>query len=167
MPDCTFKGVSNYFSKLEFLREFNLMEYNNWTRNQISSWKFFFIWYYLKALLHKDNLILLFLVPQAFYRAFRTCRKDGLFRWRQWKLRLLKWRFLFFLRSYVFCKGTVIRERNLLPTGLCQFPTVKPWCLKTRIANIFIEKKFYCSIGYTQRTTLFFLKNIFFLSFLT
>ena len=51
-------------------------------------------------------------------------------------------------------------ERNLLPTRICQYPTVKPWYLKTSIVNIFIEKKFCCIIGYTQRATLFFLKNI-------
>ena len=75
------KGAQSIFKYFEFLREFNLIEFNYWAWNLLLPEELFFIWYYLKALLHKGNSILLYLVPQSLYRALFACRKDGLYRY--------------------------------------------------------------------------------------
>ena len=101
--DTVFDGGSNYFWEIEL----DVIESSYGRFNLILPEKLVFTRYYLKPLINKDHFILLSLVPQAFYRALRVCRKKALIAdlCRNQNDIRFRARRCFFLWSYLVCMG--------------------------------------------------------------
>ena len=142
--ETVFDGGSYYFWEIEL----NVTESNYRAFNLIQPERLFFSWYYLKALPHRDHLILLSVVLQTFYCAFCVCRKKAFFP------AVCKNQTIILSGNDVpsFCKVTyfawsLVWEAKLLPTFLpTKYHIVKPCIWKQLWSTFLLEKNFTANL---------------------